>query len=297
MSITLVYIIQNHLANLKTHLQHHIELISKWKTSTCIIIDESSNPDIKHYLSIHFPTIKYIKNSYIEGFVPSFEKAIRLCNTDYILLLDPSTHMHYINYENLKKILQSPTFFGACTAISNTTTTPATLNQLTWKMGRLLYQNNSQHTQNKHNASLFISNAIFFHTKRLKLLTPLNQSYFTPQYCIFDIFFHALKQGWTVHRFTDSIVTKTKNTHQYFSYHYESNDLKRDEFSFIWLNTLSFQLLIQHIIAILTILFGFKTKDLRVFLIQLIMGPFIIKKTTPFRWAMTTSKQILTPIK
>lgn len=284
MTVTLVYIIQNQLPFLKKHLAHNLNTLSCHTSVDCLIIDDGSVDDLKLYLDVHFPDVRYVKNLFQEGFSSSFQKILSTIKSEFFMILDPTIRIDYCDLSSICNIMKQQSYFVTTLPVKQSETIQSSFFKLCFQQGRLVIKQSSCSSIESITSSLHVSEAMVFDTRRYLIVNNHSSIYFTPFFSLFDSIYNASLLGWKGQNVSSCSLHKLSKTDHFYSYEHEFEDMLRDEFSFIWLNIRSFKLLCRHFVALLYVVFGFKIRDFKALIVHFVLWPFIAPKRIFFRW-------------
>lgn len=92
---------------------HAVEAACKNISAEIFVIDNASHDDTVDYLQLKFPPVKFIQNSFNEGFAKANNKALQLAGGDYILFLNPDTIVGEDTFFNCIQFLETNKNAGA----------------------------------------------------------------------------------------------------------------------------------------------------------------------------------------
>ncbi|MAH81030.1 MAG: hypothetical protein CMP39_05070 [Rickettsiales bacterium] len=293
MNFTLVYIVQDNLNDLKQNLAHNLEKLGLYGDIDCLIVDDGSVENLKNYLNVHFPEVRYLKNTFQEGFNESLFKAFNIVKSDFALVLEPSIRIDYCDIRSIcDEMLNNRFFISVLPVISNVSKLPFFF-QLFFNQGRLDMKHLYKQDISGSKLRIFISEAMIFDVRRYHISGGLNKTYFTALYALFDLVFNSFRLGWGIHSTHLCSLIKQNKSEHFFSYLHVQDDVYRDEFSFIWFNIRSSRYLISYFFGLFKVLFSFKVKQLKAFILNMVMWPFIkINRIKP-RWHYLNDHDLL----
>lgn len=293
MKLSLVYVVQDNLSELKQHLAHNLRQLRGKFDLDCIIIDDGSVENIKQYIRLHFPEVRYLRNTFQEGFNESFIKVLNGVNSDYVFVLDSAIRIDYCDLYKICLDMKANGYFSTILPVNTHASNMPFFYHLIFKKGRLQIKHLFKDDLSKDTAYVALSEAMIFDVKKYQLLKGVNSTYLTPLYAFFDLIFHASKLNWKSKQLFDCSLSKLKSTKGFYSQIHLQDDVLRDEFSFTWLNIRSFRFLMTHFLALFNVLFSFKVKHLKAFLVQAVMWPFINKKRLSPIWSYFKDRDLL----
>tara|TARA_A100001015_G_scaffold207875_1_gene232559 strand:- start:1567 stop:2463 length:897 start_codon:yes stop_codon:yes gene_type:complete len=293
MKLSLVYVVQDNLSDLKQHLSHNLSQLRGKFDLDCMIIDDGSVENIKQYIRLHFPDVRFLRNTFQEGFNESLIKGLNGINSDYVLVLDPAIRIDYCNLYKICLDMKANGYFSTILPVNTHAANVPFFYHLLFKQGRLQIKHLLKKNVISDVAYVAISEAMIFDVKKYQLLKGINSTFFTPLYAFFDVIFHASKLNWKSIKLFDCSLTKLTSTKGFYSQIHLQDDVLRDEFSFIWLNIRSLRFLVTHFLSLFNVLFSFKVKHLKAFLVQAVMWPFIKKKRLSPIWSYHKDRDLL----
>ena len=119
-----------------------------------IIIDNSNNVELKNKVEANFKIEKYILNEKNIGFSSGYNQGVKLCETDFLLILNPDC---IITNESIIKLYEKLMFNEDC--FLTTSTSYNENNQLTYS-GGLLPENGEKDLPIKLEGDICVENAL-----------------------------------------------------------------------------------------------------------------------------------------
>ncbi len=234
--ITALLISHNQCTQLKqtlSTLHSHLSSIN----GHIIIADDASIDDTKDYITVHYPDITYMCNTYTEGYCATFNKALPFVTTPYIFVLDPSISTLSLSLSNILSYCQS-------LPKNLLTTLPLRTNasSLFWDHIKLHYTGTqcTISTSSPESAPLFFSEAMILDTLLTQSLPPLSTVYNSTFYAWLDFSFKGRQLGYNLSHYTHTNLHKLGPASSCFSHTYSLAEIQQDEWLFQWTHLTSF---------------------------------------------------------